>query len=503
MTNVLAYLENSAAGFPHKAAVIDTNSRWTYRELLDHAKKVGSFLSPICTPRQPVAVLMEKSVEALGALMGVVYAGCFYVYISPEQATHRVNQILEVTGAACLITDSPKKVAQLDYSGQVFSYDTAAGTDVDEKVLAAIRAQSLDIDPLYCNFTSGSTGVPKGVLVSHRSVIDFMACFPEMFSIEAEDVIANQAPFDFDVSVKDIYSALKVGATLVLVPKKMFSVVTQLLDYLCDNRVTTMIWAVSALCLIVQFKGLTYRVPETVNKILFSGEMMPVKYMKLWQKALPKAAFVNLYGPTEITCNCTYYRVERDFDVEEQIPIGRPFPNEKVFLLDDQDALVTLPGKSGELCVSGTALALGYYNNPEQTRKAFVQNPLNKSYLEPVYRTGDLAYYTDGGDLVFAGRKDFQIKYMGHRIELEEIEAVMNSFTDVERACCCFDSVKNRLIAFYCGAIEPRAFKKALYDILPEYMIPSHFRQVDELPLTPNGKINRKLLLETEGAHHG
>jgi len=503
MTNVLVYLEQSAQMHPEKTAVLDPETRYTYAQLMQQSQRIGSALSAVGCIRKPVAVLMNKSSQALSALLGVVYAGGFYVFISPEQPVHRINQILEITSAVCLVTDQPEKVAEVTYSGVVLDYQTATAAEVDEAVLAAIRAQALDIDPLYCNFTSGSTGVPKGVVVCHRSVIDFISVFPELFGITERDVIGNQAPFDFDVSVKDIYSALKMGATLVVIPKKMFSVVTQLLDYLCDNHVTTLIWAVSALCLIVQFKGLTYKVPTSVNKILFSGEMMPVKYLHLWQSALPRATFVNLYGPTEITCNCTYYRVDRAFAPEEQLPIGRPFPNETVFLLDDNDQLVTEPGVSGELCVSGTALAMGYFNNPEQTHKAFVQNPLNKSYLELIYRTGDLAFYSANGELYFGGRKDFQIKYMGHRIELEEIETVLNSFSQVDRACCVFDTAKNRLIAFYCGTADPKELKKSLYDVLPEYMIPSLFRQMPELPLTPNGKINRKLLLETDGAHHG
>jgi len=503
MTNVLVYLEQSALAHPEKTAVLDPENRYTYAQLLRRAQSIGSALAAVGCVRRPVAVLMDKSCCSLSALLGVVYAGGFYVFISPEQPVHRINQILEITQAACLVTDRPEKAAELTYAGPVLDYLTAVETDTDEAVLSLIRSQALDIDPLYCNFTSGSTGVPKGGVVSHRSVIDFIGVFPDIFGITERDVIGNQAPFDFDVSVKDIYSALKVGATLVIIPKKMFSVVTLLLDYLCDNHVTTMIWAVSALCLIVQFKGLTYKVPSSVNKILFSGEMMPVKYLRLWQAALPRAAFVNLYGPTEITCNCTYYQVDRVFSADEQIPIGRPFPNEKVFLLDENDQLVTEPGVPGELCVSGTALALGYFNNPQQTQKAFVQNPLNKNYLELIYRTGDLASYNKDGDLCFGGRKDFQIKYMGHRIELEEIETVLNSFPQVDRACCVFDTAKNRLVAFYCGDIDHRELKKSLYDVLPEYMIPSLFRQVPELPLTPNGKINRKLLLETDGACHG
>jgi D-alanine--poly(phosphoribitol) ligase subunit 1 len=498
MRNVLEYLEHSASICPKKIAVEDQEKNCSYKELLLNAKRIGSFLSGYESPGSPVVVFMDKSVEALTAFMGIVYAGCFYVLISPAQPAARIRQILHVLNAGSIITigDHGALLKDMEFSGNLFDYHEVVKCEIREEPLKIIRDFSLDINPLYCNFTSGSTGVPKGVLVSHRSVIDFMEYFPSMFGITGEDIIGNQAPFDFDVSVKDIYSTLKVGATMVIIPKKLFSIPTELLDFLCERQVTTLIWAVSALCLITQLKGFTYKVPSKVNKILFSGEAMPVKHLTTWQKHLPDAHYVNLYGPTEITCNCTYYQVDRIFEAHETLPIGKAFPNEKVFLLDQNDELISEKVRIGELCVSGTALALGYYNNPEQTKRAFVQNPLNTHCLETIYRTGDLAFYHENGELCFAGRKDFQIKHMGHRIELEEIEAVINSFPLIQRACCVFDDEKNRIGAFYVGDMEGKEISVRMRETLPVYMIPSAFYPLPELPVTANGKIDRKKLLE-------
>ena len=504
MTNVLSYLEHSAERCPDKTAVSDPAGEITYAQLLENAQAVGSALCRCIEPRQPVVVWMDKSISALTAFLGIVYAGGFYVYVSPDQPRTRLEQILSVAQPSAVITteDGARQWRAEGLPGEVLCYDTLLSTPIDPARLEAVRAQSCDTDPLYCNFTSGSTGVPKGVAVCHRSVIDFIGVFPELFHITEDDVLANQAPFDFDVSVKDIYSALRTGATLVLVPKKYFSIVTQLLDYLCDNRVTTLIWAVSALCLVAQFRGFTYRVPETVNKVLFSGEQMPAKFLRQWQTYLPNAAYVNLYGPTEITCNCTYYRVDHAVEEGEILPIGRPFPNERVFLLDGTDRLVTQPDVQGELCVAGTALALGYWNAPEQTYKAFSLNPLNPHIPERIYRTGDLAYYGADGNLYFAGRKDFQIKHMGHRIELEEIESAVNGQPGVERCCCVYDQAKSRLTAFYVGTPEPRELKKSLYELLPAYMIPNAMRRLDALPITANGKLDRRALLAEAGRKH-
>ena len=220
---------------------------------------------------------------------------------------------------------------------------------------------------------------------------------------------------------------------------------------------------------------------------------MPVKQLNYWREYLPDAMYVNLYGPTEITCNCTYYILDREFAEDEMIPIGDAFPNERVFLLDEEDHLLTEAGTLGEICVSGTALALGYYRNWEKTKEYFVQNPLNHRYLEPIYRTGDLGRY-ENGELYYVTRKDFQIKHMGHRIELGEIEAVMQRMPGVERACCLYED--HHIVAFYCGTVSEKELRRALRQELPAYMIPDHLYVLTQMPLNNNGKIDRKALQE-------
>ena len=500
--NILDYLEHSAVQYPDKPAFADDKSTCTYRELLSTARSVGTCLVRKIPPRTPIPVFMEKSVNAIYAFMGAVCAGCFYVSLDPKLPAERLNQILHTLGARVMVADRKyeKQLANLGYEGTVIDIEEAILEEVEDGLLKSIRKQAVDIDPLYANFTSGSTGVPKGVVVSHRSVIDFIEEFTPIFGITSEDVVGNQAPFDFDVSVKDIYSTLKTGATMQIIPKRLFSFPTKLLDYLEEREITTLIWAVSALCIITTLKGFEYKVPQKVNKIIFSGEVMPVKHLNEWRRHLPHAMYANVYGPTEITCNCTYYIVDREFAPGENLPIGVPFPNEKVFLLNEEDQLVTEPGRKGEICVSGTALSLGYYNNPEQTGKAFVQNPLNTRYLEGIYRTGDLAYYGEDGQLYFASRKDYQIKHMGHRIELGEIETALELVEGIRRNCCIYDKEKNKIVAFYEGEVDKRQIVRTLGMRLPAYMIPNVFMKVDKIPVTKNGKIDRKCLANTYGS---
>ena len=499
MKNVLEFLESSAASVGEKIAVKDAHSAFTYHQLLESSKSIGTALAQKSAAGKPIAVLMEKSCETLAAFFGIAYAGCCYTLLNPALPATRLNSIREVLQAQLVITDSEHlSLAKELFSDESSILDITAllAQEPDEALLAGIRAGAIDTDPLYINFTSGSTGVPKGVIINHRSVLDFIPVFTKTFGIDSSDILANQAPFDFDVSVKDIYSAISTGATLVLVPKHLFSAPTELLDYLCENDITVMVWAVSALCLISTFHALDYKVPETVKKILFSGEVMPAKHLKQWMEKLPQTTFVNLYGPTEITCNCTYHIVNRE-EENEVLPIGKPFDNERVFLLDENNKLITDSGINGEICVAGTALSPGYFNAPEQTAKAFVQNPLNPFYPEIIYRTGDLGHYDESGNIFFSGRKDFQIKHMGHRIELEEIERAIHGIDGIRRCCCIFDERKSKLYGFYIGEFERRELFQILKDKLPEFMIPGALRKVEELPLTKNGKIDRKQLKET------
>ena len=318
---------------------------------------------------------------------------------------------------------------------------------------------------------------------------------PEVM-IQLDDVIANQAPLDFDVSVKDIYSAMLTGAKLVLVPRPLFTTPAPLLDFLCDQNTTVMIWAVSALCLISAFHGLEYRVPGKVRLVMFSGEVMPLKRLKNWMDYLPQTDFINLYGPTEITCNCTWHRIDRQRDYTDGIPIGESFPNEETFLLNEKDEEILVPGETGEICVRGTAVGLGYWNMKEQTRERFRDDPRTPEYSSVIYCTGDLGRYNEQGELMFLGRADDQVKYMGHRIELAEVELAMNGIPGVERSCCVFDEQKSRLHGFYCGSVDRKELAGLLKDRLPVFMIPGYLHQVQSMPVTGRGKIDRKALME-------
>ena len=508
-TLILDILEATASRLPQKIAFADAEDAVTFSALVQKARAVGSALLPLVSARSVVGFYMDKSVSAVCGFMGAVYAGCAYSQLNLRHPPVRVRAILDTLATPVAVTDRAHldELTATGFGGQILLIEDMLCVPADARGLERVRRGMIDTDPLYVNFTSGSTGTPKGVVVCHRNVMDFIPCFTETFSITKRDTLANQAPFDFDVSVKDIYSGLFTGATVQIVPTAYFTQPTKLMDFLCDRGATVLVWAVSALCFLTTMNALAYRTPERLRAILFSGEVMPIKHLHKLQKYLPHVQYVNLYGPTEITCNCTYYIVDRAFADNESLPIGIPFQNERVLLLDELGREVTRPGETGELCVAGTAVALGYYKDAERTAASFVQNPLTPGYRDIIYRTGDLVRINERGEMVYVSRKDFQIKHMGHRIELGDIETQLSAVPGVERALCAYLHEKGKILAFTTGTADKHEIAAALRETLPAYMIPNLFMHVEQMPLNKNGKIDRTALLEQynsrKEARHG
>ena len=498
--NVLEYLERSADAFPDKMALQDEHEKLTYAEYIERAKTIATYLLghglKSCS-NKPVAVIIDRNIRSIVAFMGIVYSGNFYVPIDNTMPAERIKLIYDTLDPVAIIdarTDTTKPV-----EGAIDFEEAAYGTEIDEDLLRKVRSESIDTDPLYGIFTSGSTGVPKGVVICHRGVIDMVEAFGDTFGFDSEMVHANQAPFDFDVSVKDLYNAMRNGGSVVVVPKRMFSMPKLLLEFLVEYKANTLIWAVSALRIVSDFKALgAVEEKPHLRYVMFSGEVMPIKALNYWMDNVPEPMYVNLYGPTEITCNCTYFIIEGKQDELKALPIGKAFVNTKVVLLDEKrEKPVLKAGDIGEVCVGGAGLALGYWNNPEKTREAFFQNPAITEHPSLLYGTGDMAFYNEDGNLVFASRRDFQIKHMGHRIELGEIEVAINAIPFIDTSCCLYDEERGKIVCFYQSESDDvKAIIAFLSDKLPKYMWPNIFKRYDRLPMNKNSKIDRVKLKE-------
>lgn len=492
--NVLEYLEKSAEKYPDKIALTDAKGSMTYASLLNNAKAIGSYLKRLGCTNSPIAVVVDRDLECIVMFLGIVYSGNFYVPISTELPQKRIENILQTLEPAAILCIAAQKGFLQGICDDPYIYEEIICEDIDEEYLDAIRSSCVDTDPLYCIFTSGSTGSPKGAVVSHRGVVNLAEVFSKQFGFDSNDVFGNQAPFDFDVSTKDIYNSLKCGGTVDVVPKQLFSFPVKLIEHLNERKITVAFWAVAALRVVANLKGMKNIRPVSLKKVLFSGETMPIRILNYWRENLPDTVFVNLYGPTEITCNCTFYKVNRYFELTETLPMGKPFKNMRVFLLNDDDKLCT-DGEIGEVCIGGGNIGLGYYNNPQKTAESFVQNPLNKMYFDRIYRTGDLAYKNDDGDYIFVSRKDFQIKHMGHRIELQEIETAVNSLNMIYSCCCVYNKSAEKIYLFYSAESEcDKIILSSLEELVPKYMLPNRLIYMDKLPLNLHNKIDRQAL---------
>lgn len=499
MKNILEFIENSAKKFPNKTAFSDEANSITYTELLNMSKAIGTTLAKFNTKNKPIAVLLDKTVFALTAFFGVVYSGNFYTVIDSVMPPERISTIFESLSPIALITDSEYFyiAEKAGNCGEIVLIENALKQAVDETKLDEIRRQAIDTDPLYSLFTSGSTGVPKGTVISHRNVIAYSEWVSEAFDITSETVFGSQTPFYFSMSVLDVFSTIRNGASFHIIPKKYFSFPIKLLEYIRDRNVNTIYWVPSALSIVANWKALDYVELPKLKKVLFAGEVMPTKQLNMWIKKRSDIFYANLYGPTETTDICTYYVVDREFRDDETLPIGKPCNNCDVMILTEDNRLAK-KGEEGELCARGSFLAMGYYNNPEKTKEVFIQNPLNMAYPEIIYKTGDIVKLNENDEIIYISRKDYQIKHMGYRIELGEIEAAAGSIEKIKICVCIYNEEEDKIVFIYEGSkMSDSELMDRLSEKLPVYMRPNVIKRIKQIPYNQNGKIDRKLLKET------
>jgi amino acid adenylation domain-containing protein len=518
-TNVLEYLENSADIYPDKTVFFDENREFTYASFVDEAKRLGAGIREAAGgARRPVAILVDRSSLSLLSMFAVLYSGNYYAPVDDALTAERKNRILTSLDPALIILPRAAHTGSAADSGGGVSGDSAdSGGGAIESLpdfssliadlptladTAGARRCGVpdltDADPAYVLHTSGSTGDPKGILVTHRALIDFTEDYTHAIGIRESDVVSNQPPFSFDGSVRGVYPVVKSGASAYLHSKKVFTYVSQLADELEEKDISVLSWSTSAFHLISGSRVFDERAfPQTIRKVIVGGEALRAKHLNIWLRALPDAEYYNVYGPTEVI-DCTYYKVDRAFGDFDPLPIGRPYPNKTILLLKERgekEAVSgTAPKERGEICVRGSGIASGYYKDPARTAAAFTQNPLHDLYRDIVYRTGDIGEIGEDGLLYFIGRTDGQIKHMGYRIELGEIETAASGVEGIAACVCLHDDDKDHLILIYEGPAKKPDIMRGLRAQLPKYMLPNAFINREKLPRNANGKIDRAAL---------
>lgn len=508
--NVLDYFERGALYLtPNKVAIIDGDKSYTFSEVGLHAKNcAAAILSRTSSLNQPIAVFLPKSSYTVFADLGIVYTGNFYANLDVKSPPERLKAILNNLGCSIIITSAQLAPALAEigiaHDSLLFIEDTSSMTPKwDNAALQARLDRIIDTDPLCIIHTSGSTGIPKGVALNHKSTIDFMDWAFNTLDFTGSEIIGSLSPFYFDIYTMELYLSLAKGATLVIIPEQQAAFPAKLLEYMCKHAVNFIFW-VPTIMVNIANQNLLEKLPlPAMRKVLFAGEVFPTKQLNYWRKNLPEAMFVNLYGPIEITVDCTYFIIDREMTDDEKLPIGFPCRNSDVLIINDDNRPAAV-NEQGELCIRGSSLALGYWNNPERTAQAFTQNPLQSHYPELVYRTGDLVYRNERDEIMFVGRKDFQIKHLGYRIELGEIEHAALQVTGIRQACIVYDAPRKEIVLYFESDAEIASsdIRRQLSDRLPKYMLPTTFEKLERMPKNPNGKIDRMALLarRTSGA---
>jgi amino acid adenylation domain-containing protein len=507
-------LKGSARSVPDRLALTDGAGSLTYRELDDRSEAVAHLLVAQGVRRgDRVGVLLDKSNEAIVGIYAVLKAGAAYVPLDPTAPVSRLAYIASNCGIRTLLTESSKRASWeqlIDLQAGIDTFvvldavvchlEPPAGTSVvlahEPDRLATQLPELIDDDLAYILYTSGSTGQPKGVMLSHRNALGFVNWAADEFGLHSTDRMSSHAPLHFDLSILDIFGAARAGAAVVLVPSEVSVFPTGMADFVETHAITVWYSVPSVLSRLVQRGGLGAGRMPTLRLVLFAGEVFPTPYLRRLMDALPVARLCNLYGPTE-TNVCTYQWVSGLVEGDDRdIPIGRPIANVRTFVVSD--GLKILPqGEVGELLVTGCTVMQGYWADEERTVRSLVSNPDGSAGV--AYRTGDLVVDEGKGDFRFLGRRDNQIKSRGYRIELGEIETALHSHPDVvECAAVAFPDpvITNRIhaVAVVRGSATVRDLNRHCSEKLPSYMVPATLELIERLPRTSTGKIDRNLL---------
>lgn len=496
-------LDRLQAAGGRKILLADGQRQLTGFEIHQKVFSIGKYLMEAGYYRQPIAVIAGHNVDTVLCFLGILASGNHYIPLDPYIRTERFEKIQKLAGFHLLITcgQSDERFQKQKIEKDVRPVTSLAvektqklqiQTEDIEKLAECRRRLSMD-EPAYFIFTSGSTGEPKGIIKTHKGMINFLDAYIQEFGFRESDRIGNQTPFYFDASAKDLYLALKQKCQMYILEEKWFVRPLQLAEYMKKKRITVIQWVPSALSILSRFRVFKQVSLPDLRLVLSVGEVFPVNQLRVWMEMVPDAQYINLYGSSEIAGICAYYRIHALEDGQDLIPIGYALKNCEIYLVDG-DKLITEPNQIGEMYVRSQAVAAGYLLEKEngaagQLEGTFRDRPLPQLPQGNYYCSGDLAYYGNNGELFFSTRKDSQVKHMGHRIELGEITSAAQAMEQVQNSCCVYE--KHKLILFFKGSCGKADLARFLKDRLAPYQIPNKLVKLDVWPLNANGKTDQ------------
>lgn len=498
-TSAAELIDEAAVSFGDNTAFKDAYGEISFRSLAERARALATALmNSVQTGRMlPVMIYTPKSICSIVAFSGCMYAASPYVPMDYNVPMARFAATAENLCPTAVITDEEgkKRLLEAGIDVHILVYEELIGETADNDRIDEVIRNASDLDAAYIMYTSGSTGTPKGVTISHRAVLDYTKWFTDTFPITKESVIGMQSAFHFDNSVFDMFAAIYIGCITVIIPEVLFMYPEKLFDFMSEEQISVIFWVPTVMISVANSGVLSQKKLDALQLILFAGEVMPIKQLNEWRAAYPSCEFVNMYGPTESTDIVLYYVVDRDYEINETLPIGIPCANMKAIILNENNE-PSKKGEQGELCIGGSGIAMGYWNAPEITKCAFIQNPLNNKYQDRIYRTGDLVYEAEDGNIIFLGRADSQIKLRGNRIELGDIEAAASAADGIKNCCAMFKADTEQIFLFLetDEKIVPRKFNLELKRYIPAYMVPQKIVSMPVFPHTPSGKIDRQTL---------
>ncbi len=501
-SNLLEMLEQTARRVPDKPAYISENAMLTWGRLEQEARKIGTFLASRIEKGSAVAILMDHDVWCVAALLGTVYAGCFSAPLDPSMPADRVARVFETLHPSFLLHDHTAQDLLVDLGSTLpcpkASYSEASASGADDQVLSDIRLWSSACDPVEIFYTSGSTGLPKGVVHTHRSLLFYTQRVTSWVNLVTENEIwGNQAPFFYSNAIFDLFPPMCLGGTVKLIPSRCFLFPKLFVQYFREEKISTLLMTPLNYQYIADSGALTPHCMPSLRSVYLCGEAVTGRLMEAWAQAgAEDIAVFNFYGSTECPYVALYEPAYLSIQPDEIAPSGYLLQGVHLLILNESGEPVQ-PGETGEMYACAPWISSGYYRDPERTAAAFVNDPMDRGWQQLYYRTGDLGWMDEHQLLHVAGRRDTQIKHRGYRMDLGEVEAALRSLEQWQNGCCLFNPDEDKIYCFWTGPISERDMKTLLAQKLEKYMLPNVYVRLQTLPRTTSGKLDRMDLRQT------